>query len=701
MNIFAIPTILTSIILFFLGAYVYLKNRHLKSNIIFGLLCFSMFIWLLGFSLMYLSKSPERALIWGKIGFMGIVFIPFIVYHFAISFIDYTDHYMYYIYPFGVISIFINFFTPLIYKDVKLHFWGYYPVAGKFYFVYLILFIVCFGYAAFLLYKSLQNDSISLLRKQQIKYVFFPIIPGTLGIVDYIAKYSSLNVYPYGYIFALLFVVSIGYAILKYRIMDIRVVITRAGIFVLLYAIVLGIPFYVAYRTGSGLLSTAFAVLLASIGPAAYRSLHQRAEGLILAEQKRYQLALHEASTGMVREHNLDKLLNLVVGILRDTVKINYSAVFTDDKQNLVYELKALSGGEGRYSKSLLSYDNPLVKYIKSVKAPFTLEELPDEVKSSPVVANMPISLIIPSFIEDKLMGFIVLGEKVNKTIYTQDDINVFTTLSNQMALAIENCLYLDESRNTQERLFTAEKLASIGGMAEGIAHQIMNRMNQFTLNSQAIEVKTERFKKDRNEEQFFSDLNTISNSQMKNIQRTTDIVKGILNYSSVEIDERNFSTFSIEDIINPSLELLRIKHNITEFPLKLEINMSDGTVYGVKAQLMEVIYNILDNAYESTLEKKGQSPDYKSEITVKICEAAKPANIIIEIADNGIGIKEENKGKVFAPFFTTKATRKSGSGIGCYIVKRIIEENHKGKIWFNSNYMAGSTFYLEIPVRA
>ena len=70
----------------------------------------------------------------------------------------------------------------------------------------------------------------------------------------------------------------------------------------------------------------------------------------------------------------------------------------------------------------------------------------------------------------------------------------------------------------------------------------------------------------------------------------------------------------------------------------------------------------------------------------------------IIKIADNGIGIKEDDTGKIFIPFFTTKSSSKSGTGIGMYIVKRIVEENHKGKIWFESKHMLGTDIIIELP---
>jgi len=69
-----------------------------------------------------------------------------------------------------------------------------------------------------------------------------------------------------------------------------------------------------------------------------------------------------------------------------------------------------------------------------------------------------------------------------------------------------------------------------------------------------------------------------------------------------------------------------------------------------------------------------------------------------IEISDNGSGIKDEAKSKIFAPFFTTKSSYKSGTGIGMYVVRRIVEENHKGRIWFESAHMQGTKFIIELP---
>jgi signal transduction histidine kinase len=703
---YSVSCILTAIICISLGIFVYIVNRKSIINKRFAIVSLLIGIWCLFSFLTSIIDSKESALFWGRLVYMAAFFAPAAFVHFVFVTLNIHERkfeklFIRAAYFISILFCFIAF-SPLFIKDIIQRSPSTKIVAGPLYLFFILFFVSLCPYAIYQIYTAFKN-SVGY-KREQLKFLFLGFFIALIsGVMHILSPYSSIEIFPHD-LLLIIWSIIISYAILKYRLMDIRFAVTTAGLFILVYTIVLGIPFYVAYRTGSGLLATSFAVILASIGPVTYRRLHKKAEEAILAGQKRYQDALRQASAGMVREHNLDRLLNLVVTVLSNVVKINYVDAFIDNPDDGSYQLKASNQTNENRQINVFRYSDPLIKYLKLVKQPITFEELPDYLKESLARDNL-ISLIVPSFIEDKLLGFIILGEKVNKTMFTQDDIDVFKTLSNQLALAIENCLYLEESKKTQEKLFAAEKLASIGGMAEGIAHQIMNRLNQFSLNSQAIEVKLERFHKDKNEDLFSKELGDISNSLMKNVTRTTDIVKGILNYSNIEINERDFSNFSINEIINPSLELLKIKHNLNKFLLNLEITEGDGVLYGVKAQLMEVMYNLLDNAYEATKEKqqylmeKGQDKEvYKPEIKISLAQDEVESKNIIEIKDNGIGIKEENKSKIFAPFYTTKPGSKSGSGIGMYIAKRMVEEKHNGKIWFYSEFMKGTIFSIELP---
>jgi len=302
----------------------------------------------------------------------------------------------------------------------------------------------------------------------------------------------------------------------------------------------------------------------------------------------------------------------------------------------------------------------------------------------------------------------VLLGEKTNTQPYTEEDINVFKILSRQAALAIENCIFFQESQESQEMMFAAEKLASIGGMADGVAHQIKNRLNQFSLASGELKNEIEDFstkypeliQKDPELKKTFDYLAKISRSLIENVKRTDSIIKGILDFAKVENKENFFNKFSLKEITDLACNLLIVKHEVAQLPITINLG-EDDIIYGIKSQIIEAVYNMLDNAYEATKEVQAQLSKQDQEsflprVELNLTQAED--RYVIKISDNGIGIKEEDKHKIFAPFFTTKSSYKSGSGIGAYVVKRIIEENHKGKIRFVSAYLKGTDFFIELP---
>ena len=91
-------------------------------------------------------------------------------------------------------------------------------------------------------------------------------------------------------------------------------------------------------------------------------------------------------------------------------------------------------------------------------------------------------AVVVPSLIRERLLGFMALGDKRSGEIYTKDDLRVFTVLANQAALAIENARFFAESQEMQEQIAQAEKMATIGTMADGLSHQINNRFHALSL---------------------------------------------------------------------------------------------------------------------------------------------------------------------------------------------------------------------------
>ena len=116
--------------------------------------------------------------------------------------------------------------------------------------------------------------------------------------------------------------------------------------------------------------------------------------------------------------------------------------------------------------------------------------------------------------------------------------------------------------------------------------------------------------------------------------------------------------------------------------------------------QLQEVFFNLIDNAYDAIKERKDalKEPDYRGIITIS---SIQPQDDFLKIifSDNGMGLKEGDRRKVFTPFFTTKVSSRKGTGLGLFVIQRIITELHRGRIQFESEYGKGTKFIIELPV--
>lgn len=727
MNILAFSSILVFISSLGIGFFVYLKGKDRDVVKIWIIFCISIAIWGGGVYIFSSTEVREVALLGWRIANAGVILIPVTFYHFIYVFLSLKGKFQRrlktVIYSLGIVFSIINFCPKEIFVgDVSWIFnqfyygdWWIYkaPLYLLFYFLFYWILLL---YAFFLLIINYKYSKGT--RREQLKYFIFAAIVGWLGPTFLWPIVFRIYIYPYSNFLIALYPLIIAYAILKYRLMDIRVFITRALAFLISYPFLLSIPFLFGYQMYPiiepimgkhwWLVPAGLLAFIATLAPLAYEQLKGRMEATLLAEQKRYQKLLLQAASGMVTEHNLNRLAKLIVYIVKRIVRLRYAAIFLDDKKEESFKLKATRDTGGiPYQNVDFPYEHPLISYMGENREPFMLEELPQKIRDA-IRAPVPVGLIVPCAVEENLLGFVFLGEKVNRQPYTEDDINVFKILSHQAALAIENCIFLEEFKQAQERIFTAEKLASIGGMADGVAHQIKNRLNQFSVASGELKYEIKDFiekypdlaNNNPDLKKTFEYLTNISDSLVANVKRTDGILRGILNFARVEEKESFFGEFSLKEVIDLAIELLRVKHEIAQAPLTVKLDTSD-LVYGVKSQITEVIYNLFDNAYEATQERKtllegDEKDNYSPHIEVKLTQS--PSISLIEISDNGIGIKKEDKGKIFAPFYTTKSSYKSGTGIGMYVVRRMVEENHKGRVWFVSSPMQGTSFFVELP---
>ncbi|MBN1913260.1 MAG: ATP-binding protein, partial [Candidatus Omnitrophica bacterium] len=182
------------------------------------------------------------------------------------------------------------------------------------------------------------------------------------------------------------------------------------------------------------------------------------------------------------------------------------------------------------------------------------------------------------------------------------------------------------------------------------------------------------------------------------NVIQGGEVVRGLLKYSRP--GDSGLEPLDLNIILDRTLEMVQFKVKLSEIDIVRDYPDGLPKIKGNLTQLEEVFFNFIDNAYDSIVERReflGEG-GYRGKITI----SAKPNRsyeLVITLEDNGMGIKTENNDKLFTPFFTTKASTRSGTGLGLYVIKKIITENHKGKISVESEHKVGTRFIIMLPL--
>jgi len=267
----------------------------------------------------------------------------------------------------------------------------------------------------------------------------------------------------------------------------------------------------------------------------------------------------------------------------------------------------------------------------------------------------------------------------------------------------------------TQSQLLQTEKLASLGRMVAGVAHEIRNPVNcivgnlPFLLNyfrdlsrlmltyeadlPDALEIKEIKQKIDF--DFLWEDLPLILASIQVSSSRLTEIVSSLNSFS--HMDESKRLPANIHECIDSTLLILNngIKQGIEvirkygELPL---VNCYSG-------QLSQVFMNIISNAIDALLEtNKAENWRPRIEITTEILPLENPENVVITIADNGIGMSPSVEKRIFETFFTTKPVGK-GTGLGLAISHQIVTQKHGGELRVSSLLNMGTQFQIILPL--
>lgn len=271
----------------------------------------------------------------------------------------------------------------------------------------------------------------------------------------------------------------------------------------------------------------------------------------------------------------------------------------------------------------------------------------------------------------------------------------------------------LEDLRRAQDQMVMQEKLASLGQLTAGIAHEIKNPLN-FVNNFAEVSTSLledlqaelddigDAIPEESREE--ITDIRTDLNGNLERIvhhgKRASSIVYGMLEHARKEGGEKRPTAINpmLEEFIALAFHSMRAADNRFQMTILKEFGEDVGEVEAVPQDLSRVFLNIVTNACQATFEKQqapGTPEDYEPRLEVS--SRRENGRIEVRIRDNGPGIPEEHLQKIFEPFFTTKDANK-GTGLGLSLAHEIVR-GHGGTLEVNTTPGEGAEFVVELPV--
>lgn len=440
-------------------------------------------------------------------------------------------------------------------------------------------------------------------------------------------------------------------------------------------------------------------------------------ERLRQVNNKRYEYrqVLHRFSEELIFIRSNTKLLNQLVIMIQSNLNTQFTGIVEIEK-GMLGKQYFIPEGIFNLKKSKITDEQKRILLANGIVDRSVIQEkfdiLPDE-----------IDLVIPFKRQNKIYGVLLLIRS-KKRIFKTEDITLLTTIANQASLAIENNLFIEETKaltksltesrvekkyvneleeknrnledlynelkETQSQLIQSEKMSSLGQLVAGVAHELNNPIGYLYANMRELQKYINLLKQSDEgkiavePEYLQDDINQVIKESIEGSERVKSIVENLRKFS--RLDEAEFKLADIHEGLDSTIMLVKkelgdriiLHKDYSEIPL---ISCMPG-------QLNQVFLNLLLNSIQA-IDSKGN---------IWISTAIIDDKVVIKFKDDGHGIPKKNIDKIFEPFYTTKSVG-MGTGLGLSISYGIISE-HGGNIKVKSKKKGGATFTITLPFK-
>ena len=543
---------------------------------------------------------------------------------------------------------------------------------------------------------------------------------------------------------------SLGYAIVKHDLFEIDALLKR-GVYYLTLTAVLTFSYLVLLAllnftvqssefAQSSLFPLLFTFIVVLVLNPLKDVLQRGVDRVFFRLRYNPKKVLAATSASLASTLHLEDILPLIWRTINETVGVQQGGVFL------------LARNTGHYVPTYpprdhvpaLPIEHPLITRVQEKGRVLSLYDLPDTPPASEQpggsrqdLEDLGAQLLVPFTFKGDLIGLLALGNKESGAFFSADDIDFLHTLANQSALSIANALAYQEIHtlntsleqkvkertkalahtntelqlsltrleqayrdleHSQENLLRAEKMAALGRLTAGIAHEMNTPLGASLTSIKLVQELVEEYKESIGDPEVGAHDHQEIAAEMDKLVRTTQqwMEKAASHIRSLKLHTRDLQrgeerAFSVLQIIEDTRLLLSHRFRLSQCVLSVSCHSPDPVLYGDPGKLGQVLTNLIVNAIDAYKDVERET----KEICLEVREDEHMLDI--RVSDQGCGIPRENMDKIFEEFFSTKQLGE-GTGLGLPIAKNIVTNFFNGTISVESVPGQGSEFLLRFP---
>jgi signal transduction histidine kinase len=668
---------------------------------LFACFVLSFATWNIGEFIMINSLNPVHAIFGVRVIFVGLTFAPLFFLHFSFIFPFRRESpwakgfklFLLYLIPVVILITFFLAFRIDIERLKELRNIFYYGLLFEEPLIFLIYLGLIALFSGICIYWGIENLIQSLRtariprQKLQIMYLIFGMISmAIVGTIINLSNYFLKLGWPIFFLaslYSILVSLFFAIALIKYRLLDIHLLIRGGILYSSVSGLVLAIYILIIKNIGEAISQQAYgkSLLVESILILALvfmllpfqRKVGDWIDRFFYMDRVRFRTKLSEFGRQLTELVDLNDVARTTIHFVTQTFHVDPAVFFL--LKNGGNEYIPIFGNELK-EEMRYSFQHPLVKKTESIRRAVDLEHLRENGEDMAEIDGLIEKgwvVVAPIFLRERLLGFILMGKKRSQEDYTVEEMELLEAFLNQAALAISRALIYRDMSLKDRQIMQAEKMAAIGELAAGIAHEIRNPLGIIT--GSAETVRKHEDEKIREE---------MINYILEESKRINGLISTFLDFAKPK--EPELVSCDLREVLERILLLLFPQARTLKVEIKKEIPPEPLWVSIDPDQIRQAFMNLSVNA----LEAMPNGGVFR--IAVGRNDKDK---IFVRFSDTGKGIPKEMQTKIFDPFFTTK---EGGTGLGLSIAHRIITQ-HGGDITLEEGEEKGSTFTIILPL--